>query len=365
MSSQTSRLFTRSAEARSIGFLVAGAGSNAAQHMLAAIREQPPLPGTRDVAGAWVVALYSHSERRAREFAQRHAIIHFSHELDTLLQRPEIHCVYVGSHPRHHAETVRAALNAHKHVLCEPPLALTAAEAEPLVQMAQNRSLVLAMNYTWRAAAAIYTLHNLLLNDSLGELLGGRIQNTRYLPVAKQTWRLQAGGGGVLWDRTLHDLDLLRFLLHVPARELYVRATQSSTPAAAGGQMSSEQVPEEIVGHAVLVGGRAVQLYDSFVQSHVPVAIELYGTHATAVASACAPADTEAVLTLRRGDEVRTLPVAAVNAYRAGVANFLAAVRGTAPALATGADELHNLAALAAAEQSLAAGHAVRVTGPG
>lgn len=39
---------------------------------------------------------------------------------------------------RHHAETVLAALAAHKHVLCEPPLALTVAEAEPLVQMAQE-----------------------------------------------------------------------------------------------------------------------------------------------------------------------------------------------------------------------------------
>ena len=102
--------------------------------------------------------------------------------------------MYVASHPRHHAETVAAALAAHKHVLCEPPLALSAAEAEPLVQLAQYRGLVLALNYTWRAAGAVQAVHDVLMADGIGEVLGGRIRNTRYLPLERQTWRLQGQG---------------------------------------------------------------------------------------------------------------------------------------------------------------------------
>ncbi len=352
---QSSRLFTRSADARSMGFLVAGASNIAAQQMLAAIREQPPLPGTRDVAGAWVAALYSHNERRARDFAQRHAIIHFSDALDELLQRPEVHCVYVASHPRHHAEAVAAALQAHKHVLCEPPLALSLAEAEPLVQMAQNRGLVLALNYTWRAAPAVHAIHELLLADGIGELLGGRIRNTSYLPVERHTWRLQDRGGGVLWDRTLHDVDLLRFLLHLQVREAYAHGTQHSvTPGAA-------PVVEEIVGFVVLTGGCVVQLHDSFVQNHVPILVELYGANGSLAASDCGPGNQAAEITLRRGDKVRNVAVPAVNPYRASVANFLAAVRGAAQPLASGEDELHNLAALGALERSLQERGVIRV----
>jgi 1,5-anhydro-D-fructose reductase (1,5-anhydro-D-mannitol-forming) len=334
---------------------VAGASNIAAQQMLTAVREQPPLPGTRDVAGAWVAALYSHNERRARDFAQRHAIIHFSDDLDELLRRPEVHCVYVASHPRHHAETVAAALGAHKHVICEPPLALSVAEAEPLVQMALNRGLVLALNYSWRAVGAVHAVHEVLMTDGIGELLGGRIRNTSYLPLERQTWRLQEQGGGVLWDRTLHDVDLLRFLLHLQVREVYAYGTYYGTTA------GSPQVVEEIVGFAGLTGGRVVQLHDSFVQNHVPVMIELYGTNGSLATSDCGPGKQGADITLRRGDNVRSIMAPLVNPYRASVANFLAAVRGAAEPLATGADELHNLAAVAALERSLQEGGVVRV----
>jgi 1,5-anhydro-D-fructose reductase (1,5-anhydro-D-mannitol-forming) len=353
---QSSRLFTRSADARSVGFLVAGTSQIAAQQMLPAIREQPPLPGTRDVAGAWVAALYSHNERRARDFAQRHSIIHFSDDLDALLQRPEVHCVYVASHPRHHAETVAAALQAHKHVLCEPPLALSLAEAEPLVQMAQTRSLVLALNYSWRAAGAVHAVHELLVADAIGELLGGRVRNTSYLPADRQSWRLQGQGSGVLWDRTLHDLDLLRFLLHVQVREVFAHGTQYHTPA-----VGSAPVAEETIGFVVLTGRRVIQLHDSFVQSHVPVLVELYGTNGSLSAVQCGPASQGTEVTLRRGDTLRPIAVPAVNPYRASMANFLAAVRGEAEPLAGGAGELHNLTAMAALERALQIGKVVTV----
>ena len=345
------RLPTRSVDNRSVGFLVAGASSVAASHMLAAIREQPPAPGTRDVAGAWVTALYSHNERRGREFAARHAIIHHAAEIEPLLARPEVQCVYVGNHPRHHAETVQAALASHKHVLCEPPLALTLAEAEPLVQMAQNRGLVLAMNYTWRAAAAIQRLAELLLADSIGELLGGSVRNTTPLRPEQQTWRLQPNGGGAVWNRTLHDLDLLRFLLHLPVREVYARGGRSAVAAG---------VEDDILGHAILTGGLAIQLHDSFVLPHAPVTVELYGMRGTLAATGCAPDALAPQLSLRRGDEVQQLTAPPINPYRALVANFLAAVRGGVAPLADGAGELYNLQAAAAAQRSLRAGAPMR-----
>jgi 1,5-anhydro-D-fructose reductase (1,5-anhydro-D-mannitol-forming) len=323
--------------------------------MLAAIREQPPVAGTRDVAGAWVTALYSHNERRAREFAGRHAIIHAAAEIEPLLGRAEVQCVYVGNHPRHHAETVQAALASHKHVLCEPPLGLTLAEAEPLVRMARNRGLVLALNYTWRAAPAMQRLAELLLADSIGEPLGGSIRNTAYLRPEQQTWRLQPNGGGVVWDRTLHDLDLLHFLLHLRVREVFGRSGRSTVAAA---------VEDDLLGHVLLTGGLAVQLHDSFVLPHAPATVELYGTRGTLLASACAPADAAPQLLLRRGEDVQQILTPAINPYRASVANFLAAVRGAAPPLVGGEEELLNLAAATAMHRSLREGTVVRCQPP-
>lgn len=347
-----SRLATRGVDDRSLGFLVAGASNVTARWMLAAIRQQPPAPGSRDVAGAWIATVYSHNERRARQFAQTHGIIHAGDDLPVLLRRPEIQCVYVGNHPRHHAEAVRAGLEAHKHVLCEPPLALTFDEAETLHQMAEHRGLVLAMDYSWRATGVIHQLHQHLMDDAIGELLGGRIQNTAYLPPEQHTWRLQTNGGGVLWDRTLHDLDLVQFLLHSPVREVYARSTRNLLAA---------EVEDDIVAYAGVTGGLVVQLHDSFVLPHAPATVELFGATGTLTAYSCTPMAGPGELLLTRAEQTTRIARQIVDPYRATVARFLAAVRGAAPPLATSADDLRNLAALAALRTSLVQGQMAKV----
>ena len=226
MQPASSRLSIRRIDERSLGFVVAGASNVASRWMIDAIRQQAPAAGSQDVAGAWVVGVYSHNPRRARQFANDHGIIHAADELTVLVERRDVQCVYVGNHPRHHAATVHAALLAQKHVLCEPPLALDWAEADTLRQMAVNRGLVLAVNYAWRAAGAVHRSHELLVDDAIGEVLGGRIQNSAYLPPLRQGWRLQPNGGGVLLDRTLHTIDLLQALLHTSVREVYATAVR-------------------------------------------------------------------------------------------------------------------------------------------
>jgi predicted dehydrogenase len=97
------------------------------------------------------------------------------------------------------------------------------------------------------------------------------------------------------------------------------------------------------------------------VQGHVPVMIELYGANGSLAASNCGPGSQEGEIAVRLGDAVRSITPPLVNPYRASVANFLAAVRGAAEPLASGTDELHNLAALAALERSLSHGSVERV----
>src|SRR5690606_18276270 len=132
--------------------------------------------------------------------------------LADLLAHPDIHCVYISNHPRHHAQTVLAALAAGKHVLCEPPLALSLEDAQTAARTALSRGLVLAVNYARRADPALHTLRQLLADEAIGDLLGGRISNAVMLRPALQTWRLQRAGGGAILDRTLHSADLIRYL---------------------------------------------------------------------------------------------------------------------------------------------------------
>lgn len=63
---------------------------------------------------------------------------------EALLADPAVDVVYIGSiHPLH-AQHIRAALLAGKHVLCEKPLTLNAAQAQSLFALARERGLLLA-----------------------------------------------------------------------------------------------------------------------------------------------------------------------------------------------------------------------------
>ena len=338
------RLAMRKIDDRSIGFLVAGASQVAARWMNLAIWQQPPAVGGRDVAGAYVAAVYSHNARFARRFADAHGIVHASDDLPALLSRREIRCVYIGSHPRHHAETARAALLAGKHVLCEPPISVSLDECLELEQIAHHRGLVLAANYVWRATGVTQRLRVLLHDDAIGEVLGVRIDNTLPLPLDRQTWRVQRPFGGVLWDRLLHDADLLAFLLLNQPAEIQSHSLQSLLGSAC----------EEDVLHTLrLRGGLPVIVHDSFVLPHAPVSVTIQGSTGSLWAMHCEPGNKQSHIIMRRGEQQSAVTVDGIDPYRASVARFLAAIRlGEAP-LATSLDDRGAVATVLAAQHSL------------
>jgi 1,5-anhydro-D-fructose reductase (1,5-anhydro-D-mannitol-forming) len=356
----------------SIGWGIAGASAVADARGVAAIRSQPLLAapaargGRSQVAGAWVQAIFSHNPGRARLFADRHAIPHVATTLEEMLARPEIRCIYVANHPRHHAETVSAALQAGKHVLCEPPLALTFAEAESLALTAANRGLVLAVNHQRRAEPAVRRARALLELGELGDLMGARAVNAAVLPYAQQTWRLQPPWGGVLLDKCTHTFDLLHFLCGERIADMQ---------AVGGLRLLGSEVAEEVFCAARLArSGLPVHTHDSFLTHHLPTAVELHGSHASAVVQdAFAPAlrPARATLLVVRNGAGRIVELDAVeqrvDPFAESVGAVQAAVRGGGRPLATAGDGLASLAAALAAQDALRRGarvQAARVVDP-
>ena len=329
---------------RSVGFLIAGASQVAARWVIPAIQQQPPATGAADVMSAYVAAVYSHNLRRAQHFAAMHGIVHAGDNLTSLLERREVQCVYVGNHPRHHAEIVRAALMAGKHVLCEPPLSDDLDEGRELEQLARHRGAALAVNYAWRATGVVRQLRNLLQEDAIGAVLSVQIDNTALPSLDGRSWRLHRPFGGVLWDRLLHDIDLLAYLLLSDPVEIQTHSLQNLL----GGESA-----EDALSVVRLRGGTPAIVHDSFVLPHAPTRITIYGETGCLTALRCRPGDSHSQLTLQRGEQMQPLSVDRIDPYRASVARFLAAVRlGEAP-LAAAADDRRAVASVLAAQQSL------------
>ena len=335
--------------ARSIGWGLLGASHVASELIVPAVRRQPSAQDDDSQAGAWVAAVFSHNERRARAFADANQIPMAAVNLTDLLDRPEIRCIYVSSHPRHRYPLIMAALNAGKHVLCEPPLALSAAEAQTLVAAAAHRSRVLAVNFTARANPAVRTLRRLIRDDHLGDLLSGSVSNFTLLPPPLQTWRLQPGGGGVIFDRTIHAIDLLRFLLSDEIGAVFATAGQASLAHSA-----SAGAEEEVVGVAQLARRRIlVQLHDAFFPGHRLSRIELEGTHQSATIEQWAPPHSSPTLTLHRQRRSTHLELPDYDPIWLTFYQFQLAVSQMGSALASGDDGVRALQVCEALHRSV------------
>jgi 1,5-anhydro-D-fructose reductase (1,5-anhydro-D-mannitol-forming) len=349
-----------------VGWGLVGASAIAATHALRAIRTQPPVAGADDQSAidsnriphgsnnsnGRIIGLFSHSETRARRFADDHAVPLVFVNLADLLAHPAVHCVYIANHPRHHAQTVLAALAAGKHVLCEPPLALELAEAQSITHTALSHSLVLAVNYVRRADPAVRAMRALLADRAIGDLLGGRISNSALLRTSMQTWRLRTGGGGVVLDRLAYSADLLRYL---------VRDEITAVQSASTQQILGNQVEEDVVSHVTLRRGGVFQLHDSFILPHTPSSVELYGSTGVLVARHCLVDDWPSELWLLRHGQTTPVPLVQTDPYSDSFHLFLNAIRTQAAPLATGSDGVQSLAVAWAAQESLRRGHRVAV----
>lgn len=116
----------------------------------------------------------------------------YDRDTEVLLGRPDIDAVLVCTHNASHGTLVRVAQSAGKHVLVEYPLALSAAEADAAVAMAQNRRLALRVGYDQQFLGPHAAIQAMV--GKLGMPLAVTVQVTASAP-AGSTFRALAIGG--------------------------------------------------------------------------------------------------------------------------------------------------------------------------
>ncbi len=135
----------------------------------------------------------------------------------SILADPDIDIVDVCTPNRYHADTVRRALAAGKHVLCEKPLGITAAEAAELAALADASGRVCRVVFNNRFIPAIMRAKQLIDEGRLGRILSfhaSYLHNSCLDPAKPAGWKQNADvcGGGVLFDIGSHIIDLVRHL---------------------------------------------------------------------------------------------------------------------------------------------------------
>lgn len=135
-----------------------------------------------------------------------------------IVNDPQIDIVNICSPNIYHREQVLAALGKGKHVFCDKPLAVSAAEAEEIAAAAQGKGLVCQVALQNRFFPVTMRAKQILEEGRLGRILSFRasyLHSGSVDPDKPIGWKQdqRIGGGGVLFDLGSHVLDMVYYLL--------------------------------------------------------------------------------------------------------------------------------------------------------
>jgi predicted dehydrogenase len=90
-----------------------------------------------------LTAVYSRTEERAKQFAEKHSIPHTFTDLEEMAKSPECDAVYLASPNSFHKDQAVLFMKHGKHVLCEKPLASNTSETMEMMEAAKANGVLL------------------------------------------------------------------------------------------------------------------------------------------------------------------------------------------------------------------------------
>jgi predicted dehydrogenase len=300
-----------------------------------------------------LAAVCERDPARAADVVQRISGVPVLGDLDAVLLHPGVDAVIVATPPRTHHALVKRALEAGKHVLVEKPLATCTEEARELVEMGEQRDLVVMPGHTFVYSPAVNKVRELIREGVLGDV---------YFVTSSRMNLGKYQADGVVCDLAPHDLSILLHWLERPITQIATSARsvfQEGVPETAflslqfeGGTAANVQIswlaPRK-VRQMVVVGSKRMVVYDDTASDE---AIRVYdrGMEFTTPANFG-----EYQLTYRSGDVV--LPrIDAAEPLGLELADFAAAIRTGAQPQSSAQLGLQIVQAIDGAEESLRRG---------
>jgi predicted dehydrogenase len=169
----------------------------------------PPLLKTDAVD---LMAIASRSEEKARSAAETFGIARSYGAYEDLLADPDIEAVYIPLPNHLHAEWIRKAADAGKHVICEKPLALNAEQTASCVQYAAKRGVRLMEAFMYRFHPQWRRAQELVRAGEIGQVLAVHTSFAYDNRDPENIRNKLAMGGGALMDIGCYAVSTARFV---------------------------------------------------------------------------------------------------------------------------------------------------------
>ncbi|GAA3774827.1 Gfo/Idh/MocA family oxidoreductase [Streptomyces coacervatus] len=214
-----------------------------------------------------LTAVGSRDTARAEEFADRHGIPHAYGSYEELAAAGDVDVVYIATGHTAHLDCARIALRAGKHTLVEKPLALNAAQASEIAQLALERGLFCAEALWTFFLPKFDVVRQILESGVLGDIRTVLAEYGEHFTAGHRILRADLAGGPLL-DLGTYPLSLATWILGAPAEVL---ALAQPHPAGVNGQTSAllrDAAGNQGIVHTTLFGD-------------TPTTATVVGTHAT------------------------------------------------------------------------------------
>lgn len=276
-----------------------------------------------------------------------------------LLQGDDIEAVFIFTSTDMHEEIVTAAAQAGKHIFCEKPLSMNEDEQASMavLRKVKEKGVTLQVAFNRRFDPQFHEVFELVRSGKIGrpQMIKITSRDPDLLPhdLIKRI-------GGLIFDFTMHDFDMARFMMQDEVSEVYVKGNTLIDPSL----KNIDDVDTLAVmltfrngGYALIDNSRrAVYGYDQ--------RVEVFGSEGMAYADNVSES-TVKVFNSQHCIMKNPLPDFTVRyreAYRTEILHFIDSVLHHTPVVCTGEDALLAQRIAIAAQQSLKSGLPVKIT---
>ena len=168
-----------------------------------------------EVPGCKVISVSDLQDARLAKVRARYPSVKTTTSFGDLISDPQVDAVVIATPVCTHFDLAMQALRAGKHVLVEKPIAPTSDQAQQLLDEADRRRLVLAVDHTFVYTGAVRKMRELVESGGIGDIY--------YYDSVRVNLGLFQHDVNVLWDLAVHDLSIMDYVL--PMRPCAVSAT--------------------------------------------------------------------------------------------------------------------------------------------
>jgi predicted dehydrogenase len=136
--------------------------------------------------------------------------------LDEMLADPSLDMIDVCLPPSAHADVTISALKAGKHVFCEKPIALKAADGKRMVEAAKASGKLLLIGQVVPFFPEFNFAYKAITNGKYGKLLGGHFKRMISDPTWLPDFFNPEKVGGPMLDLHIHDAHFIRLICGMP-----------------------------------------------------------------------------------------------------------------------------------------------------